>query len=323
MTSAGSRKRRRFGAHLPAIHVPSFRPTSLHRYRTQWLTTIPDGPDKTFYTHGAHEVHLVESWESPDAFPSTVGNKTRDVHAYSSAPSVELLVNGKSVGTRPVVPMLQGAGSYAEFLAVPWEAGNLTAVARDASGKPVASTSRTTNGKASALTLTLDAPSKLTGTGDALFLDGSDVALLRATVVDSVGHRVVLASTNISFRILSGPGYFQGAHNGDPHNHHPNNAPWVVAWHGLARGFVRVTSTAGRPARERELLRQIDTIGPMSIHALPEHGSAEPIVVEASADGFAPVKLSIPTSTDPSAAVLAVAEASAGKPVDFFAADRT
>jgi hypothetical protein len=293
------------------------------RYRTQWLTTIPDGPDKTFYTHGAHEVHLVESWESPDSFPSTFGNKTRDIHAYSSAPTVELLVNGVSFGSRPVVPMLRGVGSYAEFLAVPWEAGNLTVVARDASGKAVASTSRATNGNAAALTLTLDAPSKLTGTGEALFLDGNDVAMLRATVVDSAGHRVVLASTNISFRVLSGPGYIQGAHNGDPHNHQPNNSPWVSAWHGLARGFVRVTSTAGRAARERELLRQIDTIGPMSLRALPEHSSADPIVVEASADGLAPIQLSIPTSIDAAASVLAVAEASAGKPVDFFAADRT
>jgi hypothetical protein len=40
-------------------------------YRTQWLTNIADGPDKTFYTNGTQEVHIVESWESPDAFPST------------------------------------------------------------------------------------------------------------------------------------------------------------------------------------------------------------------------------------------------------------
>ena len=50
------------------------------------------------------QVHLVESWESPDAFPSTKGAKTRAIHAYSSAPSVELLVNGVSQGTRAVTP---------------------------------------------------------------------------------------------------------------------------------------------------------------------------------------------------------------------------
>ena len=35
-------------------------------YRTQWLLTVPDGPDKTFPTGGKHEVRIVESWESPD-----------------------------------------------------------------------------------------------------------------------------------------------------------------------------------------------------------------------------------------------------------------
>merc|ERR1711939_1285740 len=126
----------------------------------------------------------------------------------------------------------------------------------------------------------------------------------------------------MGFKIVSGPGYIQGAHNGNPQNHHPNNANWVTAWHGLARGIVRVTSTAGRDARERQLLQQIDTIGPMSKNALEIHSSTEPIVVEASADGFRSVQLSIPTSTNSAtASVLAVAEASAGQPVDFFAAD--
>ena len=64
--------------------------------------------------------------------------------------------------------MTDGPGSYAEFLAVPWEAGNLTALAKDKAGQTVASTSRTTNGHASKLTLTLDAPSKLTGTGESV-----------------------------------------------------------------------------------------------------------------------------------------------------------
>ena len=69
---------------------------------------------------------------------------------------------------RPVVKMTDGPGSYAEFLAMPWEAGNLTALAKDKAGQTVASTSRITNGHASKLTLTLDAPSRLTGTGESV-----------------------------------------------------------------------------------------------------------------------------------------------------------
>ena len=77
-------------------------------YRTQWLLTVPDGSDKTFATNGKHEVHIVESWESPDSFPSTKGQTTRVVHVYSSASTVELLVNGKSQGVRRVTTMVQG-----------------------------------------------------------------------------------------------------------------------------------------------------------------------------------------------------------------------
>jgi hypothetical protein len=107
-----------------------------------------------------------------DASPSAKGNTTRDVHAYSSAPAVELLVNGKSFGVRNVTAMIKGPGSYAEWLAVPWEAGTVTAVAKDKDGKEVARASRTTNAKAAKLTLDMDVPSKFTGTGEALLLDG-------------------------------------------------------------------------------------------------------------------------------------------------------
>jgi len=287
-------------------------------YRTQWLLTIPDGPDKTFPTSGAHEVHIVESWESPDSFPSTLGNKTRDVHVYSSAPAVELFVNGKSQGMRAIRPMLQGPGAYAEWTGVPWESGTLTAVAH-VEGKQVAQAERRTNGAATSLSLTVDAPSAATGTGHALLLDGQDAALLRASVLDAAGNVVHLASNNISFRVVSGPGAVQGAHNGDPHSHARNSAPWASAYHGLVRAVVRVTSAASRPARERELLSRIDQHGPMAAGSLYASAAGGPIVVEASSPGFEPVRVSVAVSEDAgTAGVMAAAAAAAGKPVDFF-----
>jgi len=288
-------------------------------YRTQWLLNIADGPDKPFPTKGKHEVRLVESWESPDSFPSTKGNKTRNIHAYSSAPSIELLVNGKSQGVKAVTQMVHGPGSYAEWLKVTWESGTITAVARDAEGKTVAKTSRQTNGKPTKLALTIDAPSALTGTGSTLVLDGQDAALLRGSVLDDAGHIVHLASNNISFRVVSGPGIVQGTHNGDPHCHEPNNAAWHSAYHGLVRAVIRVTSTVARSVSERNLLAQIDVHGPMAgsnHNFLKDQG---PIVVEASSPGFSPVSISIPTSTNlVKDGVFAVAEAAAGKPVNFF-----
>ena len=287
-------------------------------YRTQWLLTIEDNPDKTFPTKGAHEVHLVESWESPDSFPSTKGNKTRDIHAYSNAPMIELFVNGKSQGKRSVIPMREGPGSYAEWLAVPWEAGNITAIAQDSDGNEVARMSKQTNGKASALSLTIDAPSAATGTGTAVLLDGQDAALLRGAIVDENGKVMHLATNNITFRVVSGPGRIQGTGNGDPHSHEATDAPWNTAYHGLVRCIVRVTGTSAR--KDRALLASIDSEGPMNANA-HELVASGPIVVEASSPGFAPVRVSIPTSTDEEThGVYASAAEAAGKPVDFFQA---
>ena len=121
-------------------------------------------------------MHIVESWESPDSWAQPpggssggtsqpAGSKTRDIHAYSSAPEAELLVNGKSLGSRSIVPMKQGPGSYAEWLNVTWETGTITVHAKDATGKVVATDTRHTLGAAAKLELTIDAPSKATGTG--------------------------------------------------------------------------------------------------------------------------------------------------------------
>ena len=82
------------------------------------------------------------------------------------------------------------------------------------------------------------------------------------------------------------------------------------------RAIVRVTSTAGRAAVERDLLSQIDVHGPMAANA--GGGASTPIVVEATVDGLPPARVTIATSTDPADGVMAVAQAGAGKPVDFF-----
>ena len=50
----------------------------------------------------------------------------------------------------------------------------------------------------------------LQGTGSALLADGNDVALIRATVVDSNGHDTLASGVNISFEVISGPGRVVG-----------------------------------------------------------------------------------------------------------------
>ena len=79
----------------------------------------------------------------------------------------------------------------------------------------------------------------------------------------------------------------------------------LSAYHGLVRGVIRVTGVAGRDARERAILAQVDVEGSMAAAAAASAAGGGPIVVEASSPGFAPAVRagcacrSRPTSTDP------------------------
>eukprot|EP01052_Picozoa_sp_SAG31_P024058 SAG31_NODE_2022_length_6645_cov_15.375191_1_plen_1048_part_10 len=162
----------------------------------------------------------------------------------------------------------------AEFLSVPWAAGTITANAKDASGAVVATDSRHTLGKASKLDLSIDAPSK--ATGEAVLLDGHDAALLRAAIVDSEGRVMVLAQNNVSFRVVLGPGFVQGSHNGDVHCHQPNNAPWHTANHGLVRAVIRVNSSVARDPAELALLARIPSIDNSPFESCVDDGQWSP-----------------------------------------------
>ena len=287
-------------------------------FRSQWLLGVSDDRlDKPFPTFGAHEVHVVESWESPDHWNATKGNATKFVHAYANAPIVELFVNGITQGSRNVVPMAQGPGSYAEWETT-WAAGAITAVARSANGTFLSRTTKLTNSGIASLLLSLDCPSEATGTGQALFLDGQDVALVRATIVDSkTGQIMHLATNNVTFSVVSGPGIIQGTANGDPKSYQPHVSTSQTAYHGLVRAVVRVTSIAGLPSIQKELLQRVHGSNLFG-NTGPSLTEEEDIVIEATSPGFEPVRLQIPTSTDPSLSVLEVAAAGAGHPVDFF-----
>ena len=120
--------------------------------------------------------------------------------------------------------------------AVTYLAGNISVHALAADGVTVLAThTRYSWGAPAALVLTIDAPTPTTGTGSAVYLDGTDVALLRATVVDAAGVTIANSVLNVTFAVTAGPGLILGSVNGDPSNHDPNGAPWKPAYHGIVR----------------------------------------------------------------------------------------
>ena len=121
---------------------------------------------------------------------------------------------------------------------IPYKDGTLTAVAFDSHGKEVKRFNRRTPGnKAVKLVLSIDVPSLSTGTGEKLVLDGEDVAMIRAEILDENGNVLNGANNNVTFEVKSGPGKIWGTHNGDPANVKPSDSTWTNAYQGLARAI--------------------------------------------------------------------------------------
>ncbi len=280
-------------------------------YRSWWLANVSaadagrpplPAPNSSLF------VHIVESWRGAPG-------GTRDINVFTNAPLVRLSVNGAVVGPPLHVPPF----GYARFLKVPYAPGKLLAEALDASGASVLGAhARSTWGPAAAIALALDAPSPRTGTGAALFLDGNDAALLRATVVDAAGVPVEDSSLRITFAVTGGPGAVWGTGNGDPANQEPNHAPSRAAYHGLLRAVIRVTQASavagsgGDAINALALLAAVNVDaggGPGSSAVKPLAGPPPAITVTASAPGLPIASIDIPTSAAEGDSVLAVAAA--------------
>lgn len=172
-------------------------------------------------------------------------------------------------------------------------------------------------GAAAAILLSLDAPNPASGTGSAVYLDGQDVALVRATVVDGSGAVVGDSTANVTFAVTAGPGVIWGIGNGDPSSHDPNHAASRPAYHGLVRAIVKTTLAAAGTAADRALLAavNVEAGGSPAVTAIMQgsnNGAPTSITVTATAPGLGSGTIVIPLSTDVSASVQATASASVG-----------
>ena len=255
-------------------------------------------------------VRIVESWAPPRA-----GVTVRTVHVYSNAPWVQLYLNDVAVGTPMAVPFYKSA----VVTNVTYAPGTLTAKALAADGTTVLATHSTSSwGAPASIALTMDVPSLATGTGSAVFVDGMDIALLRATILDAAGNVVRDSTLNVTFAIASGPGFVAGVGNGDPACQEPSQVPWRSAYHGLARAVVRVTVDASGSPAERALRALVNPDAGRAARSSavllgPAASAPTSVTVTATAAGLAaPATFTIPLSVDPKDSVLAVAAASIG-----------
>lgn len=165
-----------------------------------------------------------------DWTPRAAGPHTENVEVYSNCASVELTLNGKSLGAQA-----RPADDSPRRWRVAYEPGTLRAVGTDG-GRAVAADELHTAGAPARIVLDSDR--------DALADDWDDVGYVRATVVDASGVRVPDAADLISFK-ASGPGVVAAVDNGDVAGHEPFQASQRHAYEGVAFAIIRATAASG------------------------------------------------------------------------------
>jgi beta-galactosidase len=169
------------------------------------------------------QVHVIGHWTYP------AGTK-KNVYVASNADSVELFLNGTSLGI----------GKRSEkylftFTDVAYAPGEIKAVATTAD-KVVATQSKRTAGAPVALKLTaITAPGGLRA-------DGADVALIDVEAVDAEGNRCPTVQQRVDFE-TTGPAVWRGGYNSGKLN--SVNHPFLDLEAGLNRVALRATRSGG------------------------------------------------------------------------------
>jgi len=174
------------------------------------------GLRRALWIDDAPVLHLLPHWN----WSARKGQSIK-VMAFSNAETVELSLNGRSLG-RQVVPAERTVTWH-----VLWEPGVLEAVARK--GERVLLRQRIeTTGKPVALRLQADR--------DQMHADGRDAQPITVEAIDAQGRHV--PDANLDVRLAITGGTILGVGNGDPNSHAPEQGDRVRLFNGLAQLIV-------------------------------------------------------------------------------------
>jgi hypothetical protein len=160
------------------------------------------------------------------------GRKTIPVEVYTNCDSAELILNGRSLGEKPVADRLEPVLRWE----VPNEAGVVRAIGKRG-GKEAARFELVTAGAPQRVELMPDKT--------ALQANGTDLANVEIRVVDADGRRVYGADSTIEVQV-SGAGELAAMDSGDPADIAPVQAGHRKAWQGRVLAIVRAGAAAGK-----------------------------------------------------------------------------
>jgi beta-galactosidase len=167
-----------------------------------------------------------------DWTPANSAPHDENVEIYSNCKQVELFLNEKSLGAKPL-----NADASPRNWSVPFAPGILKAVARDESGKTVATDELRTAGKPSKIILSAD-KRKITD-------DWNDVCEVTAEITDKNGIIVPAADDLVSFQV-SGAGGIAAVDNADNASHESFQAGERSAFNGRCVVFVKADAMSGK-----------------------------------------------------------------------------
>jgi beta-galactosidase len=186
-------------------------------------------PKDTFFYYkawwGSEPVlHLFPHWN----FEGREGEEI-PVWVHSNLDAVELLVNGKSLGSQKISHL-----GHVEWK-VKYEKGAIEARGSK-DGKVVLSEKRETTGPTVSIRLTADRTE--------IDANGEDLAILKVEALDKEGRPVPTASNLIGFKV-SGAGALIGVGNGDPNCQESDKEPKRSLFNGLAQVIVQSSRRPG------------------------------------------------------------------------------
>ena len=187
-------------------------------YRSRWNTLSPT-------------LHLLPHWN----WEGREGEVT-PVYCYTSYPSAELFVNGKSQGRRTKDPSQPYDRYRLRWNEVVYEPGVVKVVAYDEKGNAVAEKEIRTAGRPHHLVLTPDRTE--------LTANGKDLAFVTVQAVDEAGNPCPLADNALNFEV-SGAGEYRAACNGDATSTELFHLPTMKLFNGQLVVIVRTHEQPG------------------------------------------------------------------------------
>lgn len=198
------------------IDTATFKKDSFYIYQAAWI----DYKAKPM-------VHILPYW---DFNPGQI----IDVRVISNAPKVELQLNGVTVGTYDI-DFSKGTQFFG-WWKVPYEKGELKAIAFDETGRVVATASRKSFGEAKRICLKADK--------NWLVANGTDLIFVEITTEDEDGNPVENANNRVRVEV-TGAGRLVGLDNGDSTDYDPYKGLSRRLFNGKLMAVIAATLETG------------------------------------------------------------------------------